>query len=180
MMKDIISRAMSSGLDFTSGGALKSFLNRFEIDEELYDKTYVKIKNMAFESEFKETPNSKIIIFLPQCLRDSQDCEADLTDEGYVCNRCGNCVIDEVFELAERHEYKGVYIVPGGSMVRKIMKEYEPEAVIGVGCYPELVEAMEFSSVYNIPPQGVSLTKAGCKDTEMNKEELFKVIRKDY
>ena len=35
-MKEIISRAMSSGLDFTQRGVLKSFIVRMNIDEERF------------------------------------------------------------------------------------------------------------------------------------------------
>lgn len=177
-MRDIVSKAMNSGLDFTTRGILKSFLQKMDLDEQLYERVFVKIKNKAYEEEFKDISNENILIFLPQCLRDSENCEAELTERGYRCKDCGSCVIQEVISTADEHGYKGVYVVPGGSMVRKIIKEVEPKAVIGVGCFPELVEAMDYASYQDIPSQGVPLTEVGCKDTTVDKEELFELLKR--
>lgn len=177
-MREIISKAMSSGLDFTRRGVLKTFLNKVNVDEELYDKLYVTIKNMAFEKDFKSISNSDILIFLPQCLRDSEKCEAELTDVGYKCNHCGSCSISKIIKKAEENNYKGVYIVPGGSMVRRVMKKEKPEAVLGVACYYELAEAIDFATAHSIPPMGVPLLKDGCKDTVVDEDYLISVLEK--
>jgi len=176
LMKEIISKAMSSGLDFTRRGALKSFLNRMDIEEELYDKVYITIKNIAHKKDLEETKKENIIIFLPQCLMNSEDCEAELTDNGYECLHCGGCSISEVVKTAEELGYGGVYIVPGGSLVRNIIKEEKPSAVIGVACNYELVEAIEYSTIHGIAVQAIPLLRDGCKDTEMDKEELFRLL----
>lgn len=178
LMKEIITKAMNSGLDFTTKGLLRSFLQRMDLDEELYEIAFVKVKNEAYKDDFRDIPNKKIAIFLPQCLRDSEDCEAELTDYGYECAECGSCIIHEVLPLAEELGYEGVYVVPGGSMVRKIIKEKELDGVIGVACYPELVEAMEFTSHHDLPSQAVPLKEAGCKDTTVDKEELFELLKR--
>lgn len=177
-MREVISKAMSSGLDFTRRGALKSFLNKLDIDEGLYDKVYVTIKNMAYEEDFKNTPNKDIIIFLPQCLRNSEECKAEIGDFGYECKRCGSCSISEIIDVAEEKNYSDVFIVPGGSMVRRIAKKYRPRAVVGVACHYELVEAIEFCTIHDIPPQGVPLLVDGCKDTKVDKEKLLEILDK--
>lgn len=179
-MREIISRAMSSGLDFTQRGVLKSFLVRINIDEERFDEVYTAIKNSALEKEFKKVPYQDRFIFLPQCLRDSSDCEAELTDRGYECARCGRCSIDEIIEYAVDLGYQKdrIYISPGSSLVKKVVKNENPRAVIGVACYSEVVEGMKLSHVYNIPIQGVSLLKDGCKDTIVDMEKLKEVLKK--
>lgn len=177
-MKEVISKAMSSGLDFTRRGALKSFLNKMDIDEDLYDKVYIAIKNRAFKKEFKDTPEEHIIIFLPQCLRNSEGCEAELTDEGYQCNKCGRCSISSIIKASEDLGYGGVYIVPGGSLVRKIMEKKKPKAVVGIACNYELVEGIEHATIHDIPTQSVPLIRDGCKDTEVDLEEVYELIDK--
>ena len=175
-MREIISKAMSSGLDFTRRGALKSFLNKMDVEEELYDKVYITIKNIAHKNELEGIKKERILIFLPQCLMSSADCEAELTDSGSKCLHCGSCSISEVVKTAEELGYGGVYIVPGGSLVRKIIKDEKPEAVIGVACHYELVEAIEYCTIHSIHVHGIPLLRDGCKDTKMDKEELIKLL----
>jgi len=179
-MREIISRAMSSGLDFTQRGVLKSFLVKMDIDEEKYDEVYTLIKNSALEEEFKNVPYKDRFLFLPQCLRDSSDCEAELTDHGYECKRCGRCSIDEIIEYAVDLGYDKdrIYIAPGSSLVKKIVKKENPRAVIGVACYSEVVEGIKLSHVFDIPVQGVPLLKDGCKDTVVDMDKLKEVLKK--
>ncbi len=176
-MKDILSKAASSGLDFTRRGALKSFLSRLDIDPEGYDAVYITIKNMAFEREFKRMPFSNRLVFLPQCLKNSSECTAELTEDGYVCKKCGKCSIKEIMEEAESLGYKGVYIVPGGSLVKKIIERERPGAVVGVACYLELVETMEQVALMGTIPQGVHLYKDGCVDTAVNVDKVIEMLK---
>ncbi|MFW6142165.1 MAG: DUF116 domain-containing protein [Candidatus Saliniplasma sp.] len=178
MMKEVISKAMSSGLDFTRRGALKSFLNKIEIDEDLYDQVYITIKNKAYKKVFDETPKRDIIIFLPQCLRNTEKCEAELTDEGYKCNHCGACSISNIIKNSEELGYGGVFVVPGGSLVRNIIKNKRPGAVVGVACNYELVEGIEHATIHNVPTQGIPLLRDGCKDTEVDEEEVLDLLDK--
>ncbi len=175
-MKDILSKAASSGLDFTRRGALKSFLSRLDMDPEGYDAIYITIKNMAFRKEFKRVPFSNRLVFLPQCLKSSKECPAKLTEYGYECKKCGKCSIAEIIEEAEELGYKGVYIVPGGSLVKKIIEKERPGAVAGVACYLELVETMEQVALMGTIPQGVPLTKDGCVDTSVIVDKVKEML----
>ncbi len=177
-MKEIISKAASSGLDFTRGSAIKSFLSRLDMDPEGYDVVYTAIKNMAFEKEFKRTPCSNRLVFLPQCLRNSKECVAELTEDGYECKKCGKCSIGEIVEEAERLGYKGVYIVPGASLVKKIIKRERPAAVVGVACYLELVETMDQVALMGTIPQGIHLLKDGCVDTKVSIDKVIEILNK--
>ncbi len=177
-MKELISKAMSSGLDFSQSGVLKSFLAKLDIDEDNYDKVFIAIKNHALEDEFREIPKKKRYIFLPQCLRDSGECEAELTDEGYKCKRCGSCDIDEIISTAEDLGYEHVYIVPGLSLIKKIAKKEKPQAVVGVACYGELVEGIRYTSIHDIPAQGIPLLKEGCKDTVVDVDRVEEILKR--
>ncbi len=175
-MKQIISKAMNSGMDFTRRGALKSFLTRFEIDPDVYDQAYISIKNMAFKKDFSALPFDNRVVILPHCLRDRDECKAEFTDRGYICARCGACDIQAIAEYAEDLGYKGVYIVPGGSMAKKIMEDLKPRGVVGVACFLELAESMELAMLYDIHPQGIPLIRDGCKDTLVDIEEVKDIL----
>jgi len=178
MMKEVISKAMSSGLDFTRRGALKSFLNKMDIDEDLYDQVYIAIKNRAYKNKFDETPKRDIIIFLPQCIRNSKKCEAELTDNGYECKHCGGCSISNIIKSAKELGYRGVFVVPGGSLVRNIVKKMKPGAVVGVACNYELVEGIEHATIHGIPSQSIPLLKDGCRNTKVDEEEVIELLDK--
>jgi len=176
-MKEIISKAMSSGLDFSQKGVLKSFLYRMDIDEETYDRVYVSIKNNALEQKVARVDYEDRIILVPQCLRDPEDCRAELTDLGYRCRDCGRCVINDIKRIGEGLGYASLYIVPGSSMAKKILKDVDPGAVIAVACHSELVEGFEASHVYGIPVQGIPLDKEGCMGTEVDLKKVEEKLR---
>ncbi len=176
-MRDIISRAMSSGMDFTRGSVIKAFLARLDIDQDMYDRVYIALKNMAFKQDFSNTHFDDRIVLLPHCLRNVEKCKAEFTELGYICEKCGECDIGDIKKLADELGYMGVYVIPGGSMARKVMEETKPAAVVGVACFLELAENMEQVVVYHIIPQGVPLLKDGCIDTVVDTIELKRVLK---
>ncbi len=175
-MEKTIRKLLNLGMDLSTRNAVKSALSFLEINEELADEAYVNIKNDFNRKAFASAPFNKRILFLPQCLRNSKKCTAELTDKGYICRECGECSIKNIKREAEKLGYK-VYVVPGGSMVFKIMIKEKPKAVAGVACYFELSEAIEKCSRAGVPSQGVPLKKSGCKDTRVSEKEVIEMLR---
>lgn len=114
---------------------------------------------------------NKKIIFLPHCLR-NRECKAELKWDGYKCINCGKCNIGKFKKKAEELGYK-VFIVPGASMIKKIMKEHtSPEIVIGVACGPELEGGVALMEKHGIKTKTLQLLKDGCVDTEVDWNKL--------
>lgn len=68
-----------------------------------------------------------------------------------------------------------VYIVPGGSFVKRIVSKDRPSGALGVACGYELnYSMMEISSV--CPVQGVPLLKDGCYCTKVDEELVLEKI----
>ena len=130
--------------------------------------------NELSRKKFKETPYKDKIIFLPQCLRDPE-CKAKTTEEGIIYLGCGKCNIAGFKKEAEKLGYK-LFIVPGSSIVKTLIKKYKPKAVLGVACLPELKEAMIMVKKHKIAAQGVLLSKDGCVNTEVNWKKLRDII----
>jgi len=174
MIDKIISRLISMGADLSSRNAIKGALRILGEDEGLADYVYVLVKNRAHRKEWAECPVERRLIFLPQCLRNSKNCQAELTEKGYVCKKCGSCDVVEIVEMAESLGYRHIYIVPGGSMIYRILKNFDMDsfACLGVACLPELCEVSERLSLKNIPHQGIPLRKTGCVDTEVDVEKV--------
>lgn len=64
-------------------------------------------------------------------------------------------------EKAEEVGYR-VFIVPGSSFAKRILKENKCKAVLGVACYRDLNISMMKISNLPIVTQGVPLLKDGC------------------
>ncbi len=181
-IEGIVSRLIAAGADLSTRMAVKKVLRGIVEDDDALDMIYIAVKNRAYRERFSKVPVKKRALFLPACLRNSKTCRAELrSDAGYVCKRCGACVIKEIIEGAESLGYRHVYIVPGGSMVIRIIKRgvesHNILAAVGVACVPELVEAAEKLSLIGIPIQAVPLLKAGCVDTAVDKDEVLHILR---
>jgi len=140
----------------------------FSIRGSLVDEILVEVRNAVMLDDFLKREGLRAI-FLPQCMRNAS-CRARCDPVlGYECKTCGLCDIGTICEAAGKYGFK-VFVIPGGSFVKKIFKTYKPASCIGVACYNELAEAMEEMSF--IPVQGVCLLKDGCFNTTVDVAEV--------
>ena len=150
----------------------KTIAKKLGLRDRLINYTDIEIRNYLRESKFKRVPIRKRMLFLPHCLRNIKECKGHYNDEGFECARCGACQMKSILEMAEGKGYKKIFIVPGGSMVKKLVEKYRPEAVIGLACYHEITMAMDALQGYHLPGMGVLLLRDGCKDTLVNMAEV--------
>lgn len=165
-------------MDLSTKSAVKTALGVLDMKEELADDVFIKIKNELNRKEFSKIPYKKRALFLPQCLRHSSFCEAKMDGSGYICKECGKCKIHKLKNTAEKLGYT-VYIVPGGSMVIKIIKKTKPKAVLGVACHFELEEAIRRLSKAKIPHMSVPLLKDGCKNTKADIKVIIDILKEN-
>ncbi len=178
----IIAKLLALGADLSTRSAVRAALSLIsEDEEELTDQIYVELKNKAYRDDFARIPPEKRAVFIPQCLRNMKSCPAQFGRYGFECVKCGLCPIGEIIEYGERLGYKQFYIVPGGSLVKKILKEKVPrgeiKAAVGIACWSELAEAAEKLSMLKIPLQAVPLLRAGCINTLVNMDRAKEVMR---
>nr|NIP66909.1 DUF116 domain-containing protein [Candidatus Bathyarchaeota archaeon]NIU81020.1 DUF116 domain-containing protein [Candidatus Bathyarchaeota archaeon]NIV67676.1 DUF116 domain-containing protein [Candidatus Bathyarchaeota archaeon]NIW16246.1 DUF116 domain-containing protein [Candidatus Bathyarchaeota archaeon]NIW34284.1 DUF116 domain-containing protein [Candidatus Bathyarchaeota archaeon] len=76
--------------------------------------------------------------------------------------------IEEVIEEAERLGYKDVFILPGGSIAKKILAKEKPDACLGVACLKELMLGSFICEKFGAAGQGVALLRDGCVNTEVD------------
>lgn len=177
---NIIAKLASVGADLSTRNAVKAALSLISEDEELTDQIYVEIKNKAYKEDFAKVPVEKRAVFIPQCLRNVKECPAGFGEYGWECTKCGKCAIGEIVEHGEKLGYRQFYVVPGGSLVKKILKEKVPKgeikAALGIACWPELAEASEKLSMLKIPLQAVPLLRAGCINTLVDVERVKEAL----
>ena len=68
-----------------------------------------------------------------------------------------------------------VFIGPGSSFIKRMVKKYRPGGIIGVGCILEVKEGLDLCDRLGIPGMGVVTLKDGCVETCVNWSEVFDV-----
>jgi hypothetical protein len=176
-IRKTISHIIDSGAHQDVAKTTQLIAKKLGLSERLIKYTHIEIRNALNEAGFKMVPYGKRILFLPHCMRNPKKCRAKYGSEGLKCRRCGNCGLPELIKYAEELGYVGTYIVPGGSMMQKIVAEKKPSAIVGVCCYNEAQLAFEALRGKAIYPQAVLLLKDGCTDTRANVDEVKEKMR---
>ena len=150
----------------------QSIAKTIGLSERLVNYTHIELRNKLNEYGYKRVQFEKRALFIPHCLRNSKECKAPYGEDGLECQRCGKCQISELIGLAEEMGYGNIFVCPGGSMVKKLVKKYKPKAILGVCCYDEANMAFDAMQGTGIAPQAVLLLQDGCRDTKANIVEV--------
>ncbi|MFA5357918.1 MAG: DUF116 domain-containing protein [archaeon] len=172
-----IGKAVDSGTHLNAAEASEYIAKKLGLSDAMIQFTHIELRNTVFEPEYKKIPYNQRVLFLPHCARHSKNCKAKQTDEGIACAHCKSCDIDKAVKIAEELGYMKVFVVPGGSMVKKLLKKYKPKASLGVCCFHEAIMAFDMIKGTGIIPQVVLLLNDGCKDTKLNMPLLEERIR---
>jgi hypothetical protein len=154
---------------------LKILTERIGLKKGYIDMISNDMRNFINYKELSKIPFEDRILLLPQCLR-KRDCPAILDSIiGFKCKNCGRCEVGDLISFCDERNIK-VFIVPGGSFVKKVIKLSRPKAIIGVGCHIELREASLVLDYLKIPGRGINLEKDGCIETKVNYEKIKKAL----
>ncbi|MFH0833004.1 MAG: DUF116 domain-containing protein [Candidatus Aenigmatarchaeota archaeon] len=145
------------------------------IVEDLMD---IYIKNLSNRESFIKT--KKRALFLQHCSRKNMDekCKASFNKKisSYVCAHCSkDCLINRATKIAEEKNYD-VYVLPGGSCVRKILSKRRYEGIVGIACCDEIKMANNYLSEIGIPYQGMPLLRNGCANTKFSIADLGMIL----
>lgn len=154
---------------------LEQLATKVGVEEQELFQLYVEAKNRSLIESFAATPYNERIVLLPQCLR-AKDCPAEIGEYGYECQQCGRCSVAKIMQLTKDLGYKGVFIMPGGSLAKKVLVELKPKASLGVACYKELVMGSYICEKVGVIGQGVELLKDGCINTIVNMKALKEAL----
>ncbi|ABR55065.1 protein of unknown function DUF116 [Methanococcus vannielii SB] len=141
--------------------------------EDTFYKVASEFYNRYYCESFKKAKNK--ILILPHCLRDLK-CPGKLGVDGIECLFCSKCPVGEIIKVAKENGYE-VYIVPGSTFLKRLVKEKNPDGVFAVACYNDLFHGMNSLSRKNIPIQGQLLMKDGCILTLVDVEELINRLK---
>ncbi len=161
-----------SGLVFLEG-LMKAFFRLLGLEEREMLSFFIKLHNAMNTTEFERIPVSERAVFMPQCLRSSK-CPAHLTPEGLKCRNCGQCTVGEARTILEKMGYR-IFIVPGSSFIKRMVRKYRPKAIIGVGCLSEVKEGIDMADKMGLVAMGVVTMKEGCVETLVNWPDIYEV-----
>jgi uncharacterized protein len=156
-------------------GLIKALFRLFGIEDVQVHAFFIQLHNSLNKKAFEAVPVRDRAIFLPQCLRSSK-CPAHLTPEGLKCKCCGLCMIGYWLPLLERMGYR-VFSVPGSSFIKRMVRKYNPKAIIGVGCLGEVKEGLEMADKLGLISMGVVTLKEGCVETLLDWELLIEIVK---
>jgi hypothetical protein len=156
---------------------VKALFRLVGVDDNIVDDVGIALKNKISMKKFRETPINKRLILLPQCLR-AADCPSELGQEGIKCIDCGHCEVGPAVKSAQGLGYK-VHIVPGSSFIKRLVRKYKPDAILGVGCITEVKAGLEMCEKLNIFGVGLVLDRAGCVSTVLNWDNFYEFIEYD-
>lgn len=133
--------------------------------------------NLSMREDFEKT--RKRVLLIPHCSRKHMDsrCRArfDPKLSSYFCASCSrDCLVNRATRLGKERGYE-VYVLPGSSCVRKILKK-NYDGVVGIACTDEIEIAKRFLRLIHVKAQGVPLIKNGCAHTKFSMETLKKVL----
>jgi hypothetical protein len=168
----VFPRLLKAGIALLEG-LMKALFRLFGLADREVLTFSVYLHNALNRSNFSLTPVSDRAIFFPQCLRSAR-CPAHLEPEGLRCRSCGLCSIGHARELLEQMGYR-VFIVPGSSFIKRMVKAYHPKAIIGVGCLAEVKEGLEMADHLGLAAMGVVNITDGCVETAARWNEVFEI-----
>lgn len=163
---------IKSGLVFLEG-LMKAMFRFLGLEDREMLAFFINLQNAMNAAEFGKVPVEERAIFMPQCLRSSQ-CPAHLTPEGLKCRNCGQCEVGAARVLLERMGYK-VFIVPGSSFIKRMVKKYRPRAILGIGCLSEVKEGIDMADKMGLVVMGVVTLKEGCVETLVSWPDVYEV-----
>lgn len=153
---------------------VKALFRLIKMDDSIVDDVGIELKNKISLRKFRNTPVNKRLIFFPQCLR-ATTCPSKLSPEGMQCENCGACEIGQAKKSAEMLGYK-VFIVPGSSFIRRMVRKHKPEAILGIGCMTEIKAGLEMCEKTDLFGVGIVLEKAGCVSTVLDWDKFYEFI----
>ncbi len=151
---------------------IKKLCKILDLNDTTIDQISIDLRNRLNKEKFKSIDAEDVIIVLPHCLR-ATDCPAKLGESGLECVGCGKCSINIIKSISEKKNID-MYIVPGSTFIKNVIKKRPFKAVIGVACPIDLNLAM--MSLDKYCPQGVYLLKDGCINTIVDVDNVIELI----
>lgn len=139
------------------------------------DFAALMVSNALWQDTVAALPYERRILLLPQCLRDAQNCPAEMDALGLLCKQCGRCIIGVLQARAQKLGYV-VLVAEGTTVVTQLLAQGRVDAVIGVSCLSVLERAFPHMAAQAIPGLALPLLRDGCLNTETDLPWLLETL----
>ncbi len=127
---------------------LARFVN---IEQEKVKCSFIEVNNQLVHLRNVEVKARNILILVPHCLQ-KNTCPHNIITNTANCGRCGACSFRKILEISEDYGV-GLAVVTGGTLARRFVKKFRPQAIIAVACEHDLASGIQ--DVYPLPVWGV-------------------------
>ena len=165
-------RLIKAGIVFLEG-FMKAFFRLLGLEDKEMLTFFIKIHNTMNANAFSRVPLSERAVFVPQCLRSGK-----VPGPSYSRGA-------QMRELRAVHGGRGpdpsretgyrIFIIPGSSFIKRMVKKYHPKAIIGVGCLTEVKEGIDMADKIGLVAMGVVTLKEGCVETLVSWQDIYDV-----
>lgn len=153
----------------------EAVLKQAGVDEASLPFAIVVLNNELWRDGLLKVPFEKRLLLLPQCLKHSRSCSAEIDHLGLICKHCGRCVIDRVSRRAEELGY-AVLIAEGSPVVMAMIESGQVQATLGVSCLSVLERVFPYMEAAAVPGVAIPLLKDGCVDTFFDEDWLTEIL----
>ncbi|NLF17469.1 MAG: DUF116 domain-containing protein [Lentisphaerae bacterium] len=144
--------------------------------EDVVGYLMVLLGSAVWRDTVAAVPCERRVLLLPQCLRSSRECRAQVDDLGLLCAHCGSCALGSLEQEAHDLGYV-VLIAEGFTFIRQLLEQGCIDAVIGVSCMEALEKSFPVLAAEAIPSLAVPLTCDGCRDTAVDVDDVRALLR---
>ena len=145
------------------------------MDDASQNYVSVLVNNEVWRETVARTPYGRRLLLLPQCLRHSEECPAEIDEFGLLCQGCGRCEIGRLHAEAERLGYV-VLVAEGTTVVVSLVEAGKIDAIVGVSCLSVLERVFPAMDNGVIPGVAVPLLYDGCRDTAADIDQVLEMI----
>lgn len=121
------------------------------ISKEKIQQSFVEVNNLLVRAKCSDSKPKRLLLLMPHCLQ-FNDCAIKITSDATRCQACGKCRIKDLVDLSQRY---GVHlsVATGGTLARRRVAEYKPQAIIAVACERDLTSGIQ--DAYPLPVIGI-------------------------
>ncbi len=141
--------------------------------------TMVAVATEFWRADVETIPQSRRLLLLPHCLRNSATCPAEYNELGLLCQSCGACELSDLQAAAQQGGYQ-VLIAEGSPAVIEIILRGGADAVLGAACLNSLEKVFDKILVAGIPCMAVPLLVGSCRDTSTDVDWVREMIDTPY
>ncbi|NLK20952.1 MAG: DUF116 domain-containing protein [Epulopiscium sp.] len=145
-------------------------------DKGLINQFFIQMNNIFVEALKLKGHPGDILILAPHCIQHSS-CNIKITSDPMACTQCGKCKVASLKELKNKYGYK-LSIATGGTLARRVVKEYHPKYIIAIACERDLISGI--LDISGIPVYGIlnDCPNGPCINTTVNIKKVEDAIKK--